>query len=117
MSVDPDDVERVLGSTELDDADIQSFIDAARRGYLQRTGSESVSADEQDDVVTHLAAHLIAMGPERQISSAGEGGGNVSFEGQTGEGLMATTHGQIAVVLDPTGQLDDDTADPFTLSA
>lgn len=117
MTVQPDDVMRALGSTDLSPSEIKSFTEAAERAYLQRIDGEQVGDDEKDDVVTHLAAHLIATGPERQVSSAGEGGGNVSFEGETGEGLAATTHGQTAILLDPTGQLDDSqSSDHFTLS-
>jgi len=119
MTVAPDDVRRVLPETELSDSDLNAEIDVARRAYEQRIDGEHVDQDEKDDVVERLAAHLIASGPERQVDSAGESGGNVSFAGETGEGLAATTHGQMAVLLDPTGQLDggeDDASDDFTLS-
>lgn len=115
MTVNADDVTRVLDSTTLSDSDINDFINAARRAYTQRIDGEAVDADEQDDVVTRLAAHLIATGPERQISS----GDGISFEGETGDGLRATTHGQMATLLDPTGQLAGDAdgdSDHFTLS-
>jgi hypothetical protein len=105
MTVEADDVVDVLGSTELSDPQLNALIKAAGRLYDRRTEGEDVDTDVRDDVVTHLAAHLVATGPERQISSAGEGGGNVSFEGETGEGLSATTHGQVAMTLDPTGSL------------
>lgn len=118
MAPDPSDVKRALGSTELSDSDINAEIQTAERVYEGRIDGEHVDADAKDDVVTRLAAHLIASGPERQVSSASEGDGQVSFEGDTGEGLMATTHGQMAVMLDPTGQLDDsEGSDHFTLSA
>lgn len=105
MTVEPDDVVDVLGSTELSDPQLDPLINAAGRLYDRRTEAEDVDIDVRDDVVTHLAAHLVATGPERQISSAGEGGGNISFEGETGQGLSGTTHGQVAVTLDPTGNL------------
>ena len=117
MAPSPSAVKRALGSTELPDSDISPMIQTASRLYENRIDGESVDADTKDDVVTRLAAHLIATGPERQVSSATEGDGQVSFEGETGEGLMATTHGQMAVMLDPTGQLDDsEGSDHFTLS-
>jgi hypothetical protein len=105
MAVDPDDVKRVLSDTELSNTDLNALIDAAGRLYDPLISGGNVPSDTRDDVVTRLAAHLVATGPERQISSAGEGGGNVSFEGETGEGLSASTHGQIALMLDPTGSL------------
>jgi len=119
MPVTPDDVRRVLPETELEPGDLTAEIDTARRAYEQRIDGEHVDQDEKDDVVTRLTAHLIASGPERQLDSAGESGGNVSFAGETGEGLAATTHGQMAIILDPTGQLDggeDGASDDFTLS-
>jgi len=119
MTVQPSDVETTLGDTELSDPEIQPFIDTARRAYEQRIDGEHVESDAKDDVVERLAAHLIASGPERQIDSGGEGGGSVTFAGKTGMGLKATTHGQMAILLDPTGQLDggdDESSDDFTLS-
>lgn len=119
MTPDPSAVKRVLNSTDLTDSELTSFIDAAERAYDQRIDGKAVDATAKDDVVTRLAAHLIATGPERQIESGGEGGGSVTFAGETGEGLNATTHGQMAVLLDPTGQLDggpDGDSDDFTLS-
>jgi len=114
MSVDPSDVRVVLGSTDLSDSDLNSEIETARRMYAQRRDGEHVSDERIDDVVTRLSAHLVATGPERQVDSASEGAGNVSFSGDTGTGLEATTHGQVAINLDPTGQLDG--ADDFTFS-
>jgi len=113
------DVKRALGSTDLSDADINEFVSVAERAYDERLDGEHVEPDPRDDVITRLAAHLIASGPERQVDSGGEGGGSVTFAGDTGMGLNATTHGQMAVMLDPTGQLDggeDGGSDDFTLS-
>lgn len=119
MSVTPTDVRRVLPKTELSDSDLNAEIKVARRMYEQRIDGEHVEQKEKDDVVERLTAHLIAVGPERQVDTASESGGSVTFAGDTGEGLTATTHGQMAVLLDPTGQLDggsDGGSDDFTLS-
>jgi hypothetical protein len=103
MTVTDADVEAVLPDTDI--TDFSPFIDAAGRLYDNLVSGRNVGTDVRDDVVTRLAAHLVATGPERQISSAGEGGGNVSFEGETEMGIDATTHGQMATTLDPTGLL------------
>jgi len=119
MTVQPTDVAGTLGDTDLSDSRLQDEIGTARRAYEQRIDGEHVEPDVKDDVVERLAAHLIASGPERQVDSGGEGGGSVTFAGDTGMGLNATTHGQMAVLLDPTGQLDggeDGGSDDFTLS-
>jgi len=118
-NVTPGDVTRALGSTDLSDGQLSEFISVAERAYDQRVDGEHVDEEPRDDVITRLAAHLIASGPERQVDSGGEGGGSVTFAGDTGMGLEATTHGQMAVLLDPTGQLDggdDGGSDDFTLS-
>jgi hypothetical protein len=118
---DPSDVKRVLDSTDLSNSDIEWFIEEASAEYEAVIGNEPIGDSVKDMVITRLAAHGIATGPERQIDSAGEGGGNVSFAGDTGEGLNASTHGQRAQDLDPTGQLgggeDDESSDDFVFSA
>jgi hypothetical protein len=111
MAASSDIVKLHLGSTELSDPDIQTFIEKAEALYDAKRSGEQVTEAVYDDVVEYLAAHLIASGPERQISSAGEGGGNVSFEGNPNK----TTHWENAIEADPTGQLDDGN-DHFTLS-
>ena len=118
MAASTDIVKLHLGITDLADPDIQTFVEKAEALYDSRRSGEAVDQAVYDDVVEYLAAHLIASGPERQLSSAGESDGQVSFEGKTGEGLRATTHGQNAITADPTGQLDggsDGGSDDFTL--
>lgn len=104
MTLKESDVSGVLGSTNV--TNFEPFIGAAKRLYDDRLGTQSVDDETYDDVVAQLAAHLIASGRERQYSSASEGGGTVSFEGETGMGLDGTTYGQTAKLLDPTGQLE-----------
>lgn len=105
MAVDASDVSRVLGGTDLEGPALEKFIGAAGRMFDSRTKGESIPEDVRDDVVEQLAAHMVATAPERQVSSAREGDGQVSFEGETGEGLSGTTHGQLAITLDPTNAL------------
>jgi len=101
MTVDTTDIDDVLGTTKLSPEQLQPFINAAGRLYDRRTEGESVSPEARDDVVTHLAAHLVATGPERQLSSAD----GISWEGDIGRGLDGSTYGQLAQTLDPTGRL------------
>lgn len=118
MAASTDIVELHLGSTDLSGEQIQTFIEKAEALYDSRRDNEPVDEAVYDDVVEYLAAHLIASGPERQLSSASEGDGQVSYEGSTAEGLRGTTHGQNAITADPTGQLDggaDGSSSDFTL--
>jgi len=110
MTVRPTDVKATLGSTDLSDSDIQTKIDQADRLYTQRIDGEAVEEGPRDDVVEYLAAHLIKAGPEPELESAD----GVSFR-TTDEGRFY----EMAVMLDPTGQLDggeDGSSDDFTLS-
>jgi hypothetical protein len=115
MTLDPNnltlsagDVRDVLGETGLSDAQLDDRLGVARRYYIGALDGEEVAIGRAEDVIVRLAAHLVATGPERQVSSVSESGGNVSFSGSTGEGLMGTTHGQVAATLDPTGQLTEE---------
>lgn len=118
VDVSPADVRQVLGDTDLDTASLDAFIRRARRYYISVI-NEDIEPPVAEDVVVRLAAHFVATGPERQVASASEGSGNVSFSGQTGEGLLSTSHGQVAITLDPTGELSDqgDGGDDVVFSA
>jgi len=106
--VSADRVRNVLGESDLSNTEISERIDVATRYYVDAADGEEVSSDQAEDVVTRLAAHFIATGPERQVDSASESGGSITYAGETGEGLRASTHGQVALALDPTGQLADE---------
>jgi hypothetical protein len=99
MAVTDSDVEGVLpDGTEI--TDFSQYINIAGRYYdnLLPSGN-NVSTDVRDDVVTFLAAYYVASGKERQISSAGEGGGNVSYEGDYDQ----NSYWELAKTTDPTG--------------
>lgn len=101
MTVQPDDVRDALGETDLSDTELSAFIGPAGRLYDPLIETEDIDDAVRDDVVTQLAAHLVATGPERQLSSAD----GISWEGDIGQGLAGSTHGQLAQTLDPTGAL------------
>lgn len=101
MTVKQSEVIDVLGATEFSPSDTQFYIDTAGERYDDLTSDDNVPTAQRDAVVTFYAAHLIRSSAERQLSS----GDGVSFEGETGMGLAATTQGQQAQQLDPTGKL------------
>jgi hypothetical protein len=119
LTLSAGDVRDVLGETDLTDPELDDRLGVARRYYIGALDGEEVAIGRAEDVIVRLAAHLVATGPERQVSSVSESGGNVSFAGSTGEGLMGTTHGQVAATLDPTGQLteEDDGGDAVIFNA
>lgn len=110
MPPDATDVRDTLGTTELDDAQLTTKIDQADRLYGQRLDGEHVDEPVRDDVVEYLAAHLVKAGPEPEVTD----GDGVSFR-VPDEGRFF----EMAVLLDPTGQLkgdEDGDSDHFTLA-
>lgn len=97
------DVEAIL-DTELTDSEITAYITTANLLVTQALGTSSLSTALLTQIEAYLAAHLITVTRERKAqSTSGEGG--VKFEGQTGMRLEATMYGQMAMVLDSTGNL------------
>ena len=63
-----------------------------------------VSATILKELELWLAAHFIAI-RDPQVKSEKVGDAAVTYRGTDGKGLNATTYGQQAIAIDPTGQL------------
>jgi len=115
MSVSESEVRLELGNTDLSDSDLQTFINKARRFYEAEAPTGGLTTERKDDVVTAIAAHFVATGPERQPDSVSGDDGSVTYAGESGQGLAETSHGRKAVDLDPTGalNLDEETSTDF----
>lgn len=101
------DVREVI-DTDLTDAQINRFINQAyfRTIPLASKLGACGGSDVLAEIQALLAAHFISITRERQVHSESvEGGASVTFEGNTGEGLRATTYGQAALDLDCSGLL------------
>lgn len=95
--------------TDLADAVINAFINTAYYQAYALTGQLGAcgGTDAQCDIIKYLAAHYIAMTRERQVKSeaVGKGEWSVTYMGQDGLNLNATTYGQTAIALDCSGAL------------
>lgn len=100
----PDEVANTF-DTELEPDSLKDWIDIAN-DLVDDISSEdsSISSGRLSRIEKLLAQHLAASQDPR-ISSATTGNTEVSFQGETGMHLNATTYGQNAVLLDPTGVL------------
>ena len=87
---------------------ITGFIDDANLELNERVNAADVgySDDRMKKLEKYLAAHLVRFLYDRQESSTGVANVETSYAGKFGEGLTATSPGQVV--------LDTDTADVFS---
>ena len=103
------DVQTVRGHVdlELDDSDIQPYLDAAQREVDRRQDRQDVDLDDplHDELVALLAAHRIRTlrRDEREVASQSDGDLSADYAPEFGAGLHATTPGQHAKRISPTG--------------
>jgi hypothetical protein len=84
--------------------DVTPFIDSANviiDSVIEAT--DSVSDEVLKEMELWLAAHLVAV-REGVPQAEKTGDAQVTYQGKTGMGLMATTYGQQVLLLDPTGR-------------
>jgi hypothetical protein len=103
MAVTANDVAEIF-DTELQDSQIQRHLDVAER--LVDRELDGRDQQEKDDVTLYLAAHFAAT-QEPRAESASVGDASVTYQGDSEMGLKATRYGQQALMLDPTGNLEN----------
>lgn len=104
-----DAVRDIIDVEELDDEELQAFVEDANVVVNDRLDGTGLSTARKTLIEKWLAAHLAAMKDQR-IRKATIGFSTVEYEGASNSddalGLQATRYGQQAVALDPSGQLD-----------
>ena len=95
---------REIISTSLPDGQINAFINTAHRLVDERLGNAGLSAGMLSEIELWLAAHFLSMrDPRKKQVKVGEA--QVTFQGESGQGLAATSYGQQAMLLDTSGTL------------
>lgn len=98
-------VREVIGtSTKID---VTPFLNIANRlvTYVVSLDSDGdLTSELQEDVETYLAAHFYAI-RDLQYSKKETGDANATFQGKTDMGLDSTLWGQMAKMIDVTGEL------------
>lgn len=104
--VDPTDVRGVI-ETDAEDAVISGYIEDAALEVNERVDAADVGYSEQrmTKLEKYLSAHLVRFLWDRQETSTSVANVSTDYSGAFGEGLLATSAGQVF--------LDTDTADVF----
>jgi hypothetical protein len=88
--------------------DLVPFITAANTVINDQLATEisngSVSSATLKEMERWLAAHFASARDQRPVEEK-LGEATMKYQGTSGEGLLSTTYGQMAMELDPTGQL------------
>ena len=106
MRTDPEIVKAIMRGVTIEESDIYMHIDIASRWVDANLVDKGLSDGVLMDIETYLTAHLIAIGSGRQATSEKVGSVQVQYGGKFGEGLKATTYGQMVLMLDTTGTLE-----------
>ena len=102
------EVKLILDDTSLSDAIVDSFIISANLFVTDALGSSTLIAAVLADIERWIAAHLISYTRDRQSKKEEAGGAKIEYAGNfDGKGLFATSYGQMAVILDTTGTLEE----------
>lgn len=101
------DVRAIMEDTTLTDPIITIYINSANLFVTNTLGSSTLDADTLKSIEQWVSAHLIAFTRERQSKKEEAGGAKIEYTGEYGEGLRATSYGQMAIALDTTGALDE----------
>ena len=101
----------------LTDITITPFINIAS-GIVDDIDSTNLDSDRLKEIERWLTAHLIMITKDRQATTREKvGDAEVSFANIFGEGLKATTYGQMVMVLDTTGTISNLGKKTITMTA
>ena len=90
--------------TELNDDEVEPFINTANLMVTTYLGTSDLAADLLKEIETYLAAHF-ATHRDRVTSDEKADGVSFKFQGKTDMGLDSSLYGQTAQILDSTGVL------------
>lgn len=97
------DVKKII-DTSLDDAIIESYIEAASTLTCELVGSSAeLSTATKKEIERWLTAHMIAGTRERIGKEEGAGDAYIKYQGVFEGGLKSTSYGQMVITLDTTG--------------
>jgi hypothetical protein len=106
-----DDVKKIVGDINMDDADAQCFVDYANQWIeaLCLEDAECHTAATVNMVATFVAAHFITM-RDRRVEETETDGARDRYESVVGQGLEGSSYGQQAKRFDCSGILGDSDA-------
>ncbi len=93
---------KVIITTALGDTAVEAFIDIANP-MVTNTVTCGLAAATLKEIERWLTAHLISITQERMTTEEKLGEATVKYAGVYGEGLKATSYGQMVLTLDTCG--------------
>ncbi|MFW6002556.1 MAG: hypothetical protein ACOCQD_04380 [archaeon] len=96
---------RAIIDTNIEDTNVESYIDSASSLLSIWFSGVTASQELLTELEKWVAAHLIAMTKERQAKEEGAGGAYIKYAGVFGTGLKTTSYGQTAIEIDTTNTL------------
>jgi len=81
------------------------ILDDAYNFVTNKLGDQSLGDDLLASIEKWVAAHMVSLGLDRQISEGKGGTASAKYTGRYDSNLMMTSYGQMACSLDPTGIL------------
>ncbi len=93
---------KAIITTALGDTAVEAFIDIANP-MVTNTVTCGLAATTLKEIERWLTAHLISITQERMTTEEKLGEAAVKYAGVYGEGLKATSYGQMVLMLDTCG--------------
>lgn len=81
------------------------ILDDAYNFVTAKLGGQSLGDDLLASIEKWVAAHMVAVGLDRQIQRGKGGSAEATYTGRYDMNLQMTSYGQMAASLDPTGIL------------
>lgn len=88
-----------------EEVDVEMFITDAHTLMANVIGTAVTDTATLETVERYLTAHMLASTLAPLTASEGAGPVNESYQYKLGEGLASTTHGRLAMQMDPSGKL------------
>jgi hypothetical protein len=95
---------RLIISTSVTDPVIDAYILGSNLLVTQVLGASDLGEDLLQEIERWLTAHNISMTQERLAKKEGAGGAFIEYMGTSGQGLSATSYGQMVLIFDTTGE-------------
>lgn len=105
MRTTPTELRKIIDDTTLTDNVLESFITSASLFVDNTLVDKGLTPQTLTDIERWISAHLVSYTRERQSKEEGAGGAYIKYAGEFGEGLKATSYGQMAILLDTSGTL------------
>lgn len=96
---------KIIIETELTDPVITGYITSASTFVDTALGTASLTEAVLTEIERWMTAHMIATTKERIAKKEEAGGAKIEYAGDFGIGLNGTSYGQMAMMLDTSGTL------------